>query len=183
MDEKKNNNFINTIFDPINIKITYNTTTKFQFNTKEHNIIKKEKKKYENTRAVSIEALKIVQKRYGWVPDDAIEAVANILHLPASEIEEIATFYSQIFRQPVGRHVIRYCDSIVCYITGYEGIQVTIEKILNIKTGQTTIDQRFTLLPTCCLGNCDKSPSIMIDEDTHNQLKPADIKILLEQYK
>jgi NADH-quinone oxidoreductase subunit E len=95
----------------------------------------------------------------------------------------VATFYSQIFRQPVGRHVIRYCDSVVCHITGYQGIQAAIEKKLSIKPGQTTFDGRFTLLPTCCLGNCDKGPTMMIDEDTHSQLKPEDIETLLEQYQ
>lgn len=56
-----------------------------------------------------------------------------MLGIPASDVEGVATFYSQIFRQPVGRHVIRYCDSVVCHITGYQGIQAAIEKKLNIK--------------------------------------------------
>ncbi|MCD0229976.1 NADH-quinone oxidoreductase subunit NuoE, partial [Enterobacter hormaechei subsp. steigerwaltii] len=93
--------------------------------------------------------------------------IAKVLGIPASDVEGVATFYSQIFSQPVGRHVIRYCDSVVCHITGYQGIQAAIEKKLNIKQGQTTFDGRFTLLPTCCLGNCDKGPTMMIDEDTH----------------
>ncbi len=92
--------------------------------------------------------------------------------IPASDVEGVATFYSQIFRQPVGRHVIRYCDSVVCHITGYQGIQSAIESHLKIKPGQTTFDGRFTLLPTCCLGNCDKGPNMMIDEDTHSHLTP-----------
>ena len=70
-------------------------------------------------RAASIEALKIVQKQRGWVPDGAINAIAEVLGIPASDVEGVATFYSQIYRTPVGRHVIRYCDSVVCHITGY----------------------------------------------------------------
>ncbi|MGU0161635.1 NADH-quinone oxidoreductase subunit NuoE [Escherichia coli] len=104
----------------------------------------------------SIEALKIVQKQRGWVPDGAIDAIADVLGIPASDVEGVATFYSQIFRQPVGRHAIRYCDSAVCHINGYQGIQAALEKKLNIKPGQTTFDGRFTLLPTCCLGICEK---------------------------
>ncbi|WP_156265099.1 NADH-quinone oxidoreductase subunit NuoE, partial [Enterococcus faecium] len=104
-----------------------------------------------------------------------IYAIADVLGIPASDVEGVATFYSQIFRQPVGRHVIRYCDSVVCHITGYQGIQAAIEKKLNIKPGQTTFDGRFTLLPTCCLGNCDKGPTMMIDEDTHSHLTPEAI--------
>lgn len=114
--------------------------------------------------------------------DGAIYAIASLLGIPASDVEGVATFYSQIYRQPVGRHIIRYCDSVVCHITGYQGIETEIIKLLQIAPGQTTADGRFTLLPTCCLGNCDKGPTMMIDEDTHSHVKPSDIQRLLEQY-
>ena len=117
------------------------------------------------------------------MPDGAISAIAEMLGIPASDVEGVATFYSQIFRQPVGRHVIRYCDSVVCHITGYQEIQAAIENTLHINQGQTTEDGRFTLLPVCCLGNCDKGPVMMIDDDTHVQLKPEDIPALLGTYQ
>ncbi len=64
--------------------------------------------------------------------NDLVHAIADVLGIPASDVEGVATFYSQIFRQPVGRHVIRYCDSVVCHINGYQGIQAALEKKLNI---------------------------------------------------
>ncbi|RRZ94677.1 NADH-quinone oxidoreductase subunit NuoE [Erwinia sp. 198] len=155
----------------------------FVLSATEHDAIEQEKHHYEDARAASIEALKIVQKQRGWVPDGAIQAIADVLGIPASDVEGVATFYSQIFRQPVGRHVIRYCDSVVCHITGYQGIQAALEANLNIKPGQTTPDGRFTLLPTCCLGNCDKGPTMMVDEDTHVHLTPENVVTLLEQYQ
>lgn len=155
----------------------------FVLSAAEREAIEQEKHHYEDARAASIEALKIVQKARGWVPDGAIPAIAEILAIPASDVEGVATFYSQIFRQPVGRHIIRYCDSVVCHITGYQGIERALEEALRIKPGQTTPDGRFTLLPTCCLGNCDKGPTMMIDDDTHSHLKPEDIPSLLEQYQ
>ncbi|RWS36693.1 NADH-quinone oxidoreductase subunit NuoE, partial [Erwinia amylovora] len=118
----------------------------------------------------------------GWVPDGAIDAIAEVRAIPASDVEGVATFYSQIFRTPVGRHVIRYCDSMVCHITGYQGIQAALEANLNIKPGQTTEDGRFTLLPTCCLGNCDQGPTRMGDADSHVPLTPENIENLLEKY-
>lgn len=145
--------------------------------------IEHEKLYYEDTRAASIEALKIVQKKRGWVPNGAIGAIAQVLGIPGSDVEEVATFYSQIFRQPVGRHVIRYCDSVVCYMTGYQGIRTVLQQSLNIKPGQTTPDGRFTLLFTCCLGNCDKGPTMMVDEDTYVYLTPEGISMLLEKYR
>ncbi|MCQ4104334.1 NADH-quinone oxidoreductase subunit NuoE [Erwinia persicina] len=162
---------------------TIDETGAFVLSAAERDAIEHEKHHYEDARAASIEALKIVQKHRGWVPDGAIHAIAEVLGIPASDIEGVATFYSQIFRTPVGRHVIRYCDSVVCHITGFQGIQSALESNLNIKPGQTTADGRFTLLPTCCLGNCDKGPVMMVDEDTHVHLTPEGIANLLEQYQ
>ncbi len=162
---------------------TIDPAENFVLNAEEYQAIEHEKHHYEDARAASIEALKIVQKQRGWVPDGAIGAIADVLGIPASDVEGVATFYSQIYRQPVGRHVIRYCDSVVCHITGYQGIQAALEQALNIKPGQTTADGRFTLLPTCCLGNCDKGPTMMVNEQTHVHLTPESIATLLEQYQ
>ncbi|QCI17564.1 NADH-quinone oxidoreductase subunit NuoE [Buchnera aphidicola (Acyrthosiphon lactucae)] len=156
---------------------------KFSLTNEEINEIENQKKYYENFRSVSIEALKIVQKKRGWISDQAIYAIAEILQINPSDVEGVATFYSQIFRKPVGRNIVRYCDSVVCFLTGYEKIKIALEYYLKIKIGQTTKDNRFTLLPVCCLGNCDKSPTIMINEDTHSCLTPESIPHLLESYK
>ncbi|MBK8289226.1 MAG: NADH-quinone oxidoreductase subunit NuoE [Cellvibrionales bacterium] len=137
---------------------------------------------YDDPRAASIDALKVVQKRHGWVPDEAIPAIAGILGIPGSDIEGVATFYNLIFRRPVGRHVIKVCDSIGCFLTGYDELTTAIKKHLAIEYGQTTPDGRFTLLPICCLGNCDKGPTLMIDNDTHGPVAVADVPALLERY-
>ncbi|VFP82813.1 NADH-quinone oxidoreductase subunit NuoE [Candidatus Erwinia haradaeae] len=150
---------------------------------RERDSIMHEKDFYEDTRAIVIEALKIIQKERGWVSDILIKDIAHILDLPVSDVEGVATFYSQIYRRPVGRHIIRYCDSVVCYLMGYEIILSTLEDCLHIQPGQTTNDQRFTLLPTCCLGNCDKAPTMMIDTATYGNLTSEDISILLEKYE
>lgn len=173
----------NDVSEPVNAAIPQSSLEVFALSVEEREAIEHEKHHYEDPRAASIEALKIVQKQRGWVPDGAIPAIAEVLGIPGSDVEGVATFYSQIFRQPVGRHVIRYCDSVVCHINGYQGVQAALEKKLNIKPGQTTFDGRFTLLPTCCLGNCDKGPSMMIDEDTHEHLTPEHVIDLLERYK
>lgn len=137
---------------------------------------------YADPRAASIDALKIVQKRHGWVPDGAIYAIADVLGIPASDVEGVATFYNLIFRQPVGRHVITVCDSISCFLVGYEETVAALKQKLGIELGETTADNRFTLLPICCLGACDKGPVLMIDEDTHFNIAPANVEKLLEQY-
>ena len=106
-----------TSLDGVNVFEPQETQHGFVLTEAERAEIEGEKHHYEDPRAASIEALKIVQKNRGWVEDGAIYAIAEVLGIPASDVEGVATFYSQIFRQPVGRHIIRYCDSVVCHIT------------------------------------------------------------------
>lgn len=137
---------------------------------------------YPDPRAASLDALKIVQKREGWVNDEQVTAIAKMLSITAADVEGVATFYNRIYRQKVGRHVILLCDSVACYLTGYEAVSKALKEALNIDYGQTTADGRFTLLPICCLGNCDKAPTLMIDEDTHGPITPDAVTALLEKY-
>ena len=141
---------------------------------------------YEQPSAATIEALKIVQKHRGWVSDDAVKAIAEKLKTSAADVDSVATFYNLIFRKPVGRHVIFVCDSVSCYIMGYDGLRTKLEKKLSIKYGQTTPDNRFTLLPICCLGTCDKAPAMLINQDLHRGLENLDedmLDALLAGYK
>nr|WP_187808575.1 NADH-quinone oxidoreductase subunit NuoE [Pseudomonas alcaligenes] len=157
-------------------------TDRFTLSEAERSAIEHEMHHYEDPRAASIEALKIVQKERGWVPDGAADAIGAILGIPASDVEGVATFYSQIFRQPVGRHIIRVCDSMTCFVGGHEDLLGSLKDKLGIVPGQTTSDGRFTLLPVCCLGNCDKAPAVMIDDDTYGNLDANGIAQLLESY-
>ena len=120
---------------------------RFVLSEAERSAIEHELHHYEDSRAASIEALKIVQKARGWVPDGAIAAIGELIGIPASDVEGVATFYSQIFRQPVGRHIIRVCDSMVCYIGGHESVVSSLQQQLGIGLGETTRDGSCTLLP------------------------------------
>lgn len=138
---------------------------------------------YPTRQALSIDALKIVQRHRGWVSDEAIRDIAGLLRLSPTELDGVATFYNLIFRKPVGRHVILLCDSVSCWIMDYDGQRAHLEKRLGIQTGQTTPDNRFTLLPIVCLGCCDRAPAMMIDDDLHTHLTPEKIDAILEHYK
>src|SRR3990167_49218 len=138
---------------------------------------------YDDSRAASIDALKIVQRRHGWVPDGAIAVIGKLLNIPGSDVEGVATFYNRIYRQPVGRHVIAVCDSISCFLMGSDQIYGQLQSKLGIKPGQTTKDGRFTLLPICCLGACDRGPVLMVNDNTHFNISVETLDQLLEQYK
>ncbi len=103
--------------------------------------------------------------------------------MTADEVDSVATYYNVIYRQPVGRHVILVCDSVSCHIMGYDPVREHLEATLGIELGQTTKDDRFTLLPVACLGACDKAPVMMIDEDLHVNLTTETIGHVLDQYE
>jgi NADH-quinone oxidoreductase subunit E len=134
-------------------------------------------------KAAVIEALKIVQRHRGWVSDESLDAIAAYLDISAEEVDSVATFYNLIFRKAVGRHVILLCDSISCYVMGYQKLYKALQTELNIKFGETTADKKFTLLPNACLGCCDHAPALMIDEDLHRDVKVEDIVQVLKQYE
>lgn len=146
-------------------------------------LIVKETQKFPVKSAASIEALKIVQDKHKWVSDESLAEVAEILEMSATKLENVASFYNLIFRKPVGRHVIFLCDSITCWVMGYEDILSHLNKILGISYGETTEDDRFTLLPIQCLGNCDHAPSIMIDNDLYSDLTLEKMDEILQKYR
>ncbi|QJB36757.1 NADH-quinone oxidoreductase subunit NuoE [Chitinophaga oryzae] len=133
-------------------------------------------------KAACIEALKIVQQERRWVSDESVADIAAMLEMSAAEVDSVATFYNLIFRKPVGRHIILLCDSISCYVMGYTALRQRLHEILLIGYGQTTADERFTLLPNACLGTCDHAPALMIDEDLYRDLQPEDLEQILEKY-
>ncbi|HOK52548.1 MAG: NADH-quinone oxidoreductase subunit NuoE [Bacteroidales bacterium] len=151
----------------------------------EHEIkeIEKEIALYPVKSAACIEALKIVQQHRGWVPDEQIKDIAELLDMSYEEVDGVATFYNMIFRKPVGRNVIYVCNSVTCYMMGYESIYQTLSKKLGIKWGETTPDGRFTLLPNPCLGDCDHAPAMMVNHDHYNRLTPEKLDEILEKYK
>lgn len=151
-------------------------------NKEELKIINKIKSHYESNNAAIIEILIFFQKKYGWISNNHIMIISNILDINPSEIDSIATFYSQIFRSPVGKYVIKYCDSVVCYITKYKKILKYIQKKLKIKSGQTTSNKLFTLIPICCLGHCENGPVIMINEKIYTSLSINYINQILDNY-
>jgi NADH-quinone oxidoreductase subunit E len=138
--------------------------------------------RYEQKRAVCVEALKIVQRHRGWVSDETLIAVAEFLEMTPAELEAVATFYNLIFRKPVGKHVILVCDSVSCWIMGYERILQHLQDRLGIVLGETTADGLFTLLPIVCLGACDQAPAMMIDDELYGNLDEEKIDEILTNF-
>jgi NADH-quinone oxidoreductase subunit E len=148
----------------------------------EQDAIEAELAHYPDKRAACIEAMKIVQRHRGWLSDESLRDLGPLLDMSAAELDGVATFYTLLFRRPVGRHVILLCDSVTCWMVGEESLLKHLRDRLGIGLGETTADNRFTLLPIACLGTCDRAPALMIDEDLHRDLAPDQLDDILNRY-
>lgn len=129
--------------------------------------IEAELRHYDHRSSASIEALKIVQRHRGWISDEDIRDIAEVLEMTPDELDSVATFYNLIFRRQVGRHVILVCTTISCWVMGYEDILSYLQERTGAGLGETSGDGMFTLLPVPCLGACDGAPAIMVDDQLH----------------
>ena len=134
-------------------------------------------------KAASVEALKVVQEHRRWISDESLRDVAKFLEISPEELDSVATFYNMIFRKEVGKHVILICDSISCWVMGYENLRDQLLNRLGIKFGETTPDGLFTVLPNCCLGTCDCAPALMIGNDLYRNVTIEQLDEILMKYK
>jgi NADH-quinone oxidoreductase subunit E len=144
--------------------------------------IEQELKPYPTKQAACVEALKVIQRRHGWVSDEHLQGVASLLGMTVDDLDGVATFYSLIFRKPVGRHVALVCNSVSCWMLGSQALCTHMEQRLGVALGGTTQDGRMTLLPVVCLGACDHAPVMMVDTDLHRDLDREKVDRILERY-
>jgi len=127
--------------------------------------------------------LKEAQKRFGYIPEEVIRGLADALDLPVNEVYGVASFYSFISTKPLGRNVIRVCQSLPCYLKNSEMIIRAVAKALGIAPGETAADGRFSFELVNCIGQCDRAPAMMINGDVHGDLTPEKIAQILRDYK
>ena len=137
---------------------------------------------YPNKQAVCIDAMLILQRHRGWVSDENISDLAELLSMSTADLDGIATFYNLIRRKPVGRHVALICDSVSCWIMGCDRVRDQLCTRLGTTLGGSTADGRFTLLPIVCLGACDHAPALMVDGDLYTNVDDQRIEDILERY-
>lgn len=127
--------------------------------------IKAEMARYTDKAAVAIEALKIVQRHRRWISDGSLVAIAKLLDMQPAQLEAVATFYNLIYRQPVGKTVIHYCNSVSCWMLGGDQVAESLCRRLNVKPGEMSADGEYTVLPIVCLGACDHAPAMLVGDE------------------
>jgi len=126
-------------------------------------------------------ALRVVQDQNGgWLTTELMDAVALYLDMDKIHVYEVATFYSMYEHKPVGKHKICVCTNISCMVCGSGEIVEHLEDKLNIKLGETTNDNRFTLKEVECLGACSGAPMFQIGENYYENLDTAKIDKILD---
>lgn len=130
-----------------------------------------------------ISILKEVQDQRVDLSKDVMMEIAKNTGVSFSEVYEIATFYSFISTEPMGKNIIRICKSIPCFLKSSDVIVATIEKELGIKPGEITSDKKFSFHLTNCIGACDMAPAMMINKKRYGNLTPEKVAKILDGYK
>jgi NADH-quinone oxidoreductase subunit E len=136
----------------------------------------------EQKQSAILPALHILQEQNGgWVSRELLDAIADYLEMPRVRVYEVATFYSMIELEPVGRHMIAVCKNIACMLCGADNIVTHIEDKLGIRLGETTPDGRITLkVEEECLAACAGGPMMAVDGHYHENLTPARVDEILD---
>ncbi len=140
-------------------------------------------RKYPYPRSALIPGLWLAQQEAGYLSPEAIRDVAEIFKLPPNEVYEVASFYTMLYKKPVGKYVIQVCTNISCLLCNCEEIMAHLEKRLGIRPGETTSDQRFTLMEAECLASCGTAPVAQINEDYYESLTPEKMDRILDSMK
>lgn len=130
-----------------------------------------------------IQALHKVQNIYGYLPEEALKLVAQELDLPIADIYGVVSFYSLFSLKPKGEHVITVCTGTACYVKGAQNVLDRLAEELEVESGDTTSDGKFTLQSARCIGACGLAPVILIDGKAYGKMTPDDIPNILKQYK
>jgi NADH:ubiquinone oxidoreductase subunit E len=129
-----------------------------------------------------IAVLHRVQAQYGYLSPVHLDAVSQLLQVPAAKVAGVASFYHFFRLQPRGRFIINVCLGTACYVKGADRVAQKIISELGIKWGETSKDGIFTLEQSRCLGTCGLAPVIMIDDQIHGQVTPDQVPAILEKY-
>ena len=134
-------------------------------------------------RAEVVAVLQDINARYRYLPGDVLRHVAVALDIPLSQIHNIATFYNAFSLTPRGKHTVSACMGTACYVKGGKKILEAFQRELNIETGGTTEDFKFSLETVNCVGCCGQSPVVTVDEDIYGYVKQAKVPEILQGYE
>jgi len=136
---------------------------------------------YDRGRSNLIPILQDVQGELGYLPEEAVDRIAEFLGLSANDVYGVATFYAQFRFTPVGRHMVRVCRGTACHVRGSERILDTVSDKLGIKPRETTADLEYSLEQVACFGACALAPVVVVDDKVHARMSAKKAEQLIEE--
>ena len=133
------------------------------------------------SRSELIPILKTIMMRLGYISPAVILQLSHKLNLPSTEITSVATVYRMLSTSPRGKHVIQFCESAPCHVVGGNLVWQAITNTLGLQPGETSADNRWTLITTSCLGVCGIGPVMMVDTDLYGNVKPEEVPLILSR--
>ena len=138
--------------------------------------------RYPTAEALLLPALHLAQAAHdGWLPEEAITAVAAVLNLPVAKVAGVVSFYDMFHDKPVGRHRIRLCTNLSCQLRGANELAAVLKQELGVDKGAVTPDGRASWVAFECLGSCDTAPMAMIDDEYHENLTPDRLRKIVAE--
>jgi NADH-quinone oxidoreductase subunit E len=123
---------------------------------------------YDRTdRSALISLLQQVQGELGYIPEEAIFAIGEVLDVPAAEVFGTLSFYAQFRLAPIGRNLVTLCRGTACHVRGAPRVRQTTERLLGISAGETTPDSEYTLETVACIGACALAPTMVLNGRTY----------------
>lgn len=141
------------------------------------------KQRYQQPQSVILAALWMYQDEHGWISEDGMKEVAEILGVPYHHVLGVVTFYTMFNKKPVGKHKIEVCTNVSCMIRNSDRILRHIQDRLQIGIGETTPDKRFTLVEAECLGACGGAPAMQVGDAYYENLDPDKVDAILNELK
>lgn len=140
-------------------------------------------KDYRDKPGALIPVLQIAQRIFGYLPEPALKKISLGLKKPYSEVAGVVTFYSFFSTVPRGKHMVRVCLGTACYVRGGKRVLDALKQKLGIDVGETTPDRMFSLDIARCFGACGLAPTIAVDNDIHQRVKPTKVQDILDLYE
>lgn len=154
-----------------------------EFTEAEKKEIKHLRTRYPDARSLTLPCLWMIQKREGYISDDACQLIAAELDIPGIWVEEVRSWYSMFTPTKEGTYVLEICNNISCSLLGSEQIIDYICKTLNIKIGETTADGMFTLKTAECLGSCGTGPMMQVGDNYYELLDQEKVDKILDDLR
>jgi NADH-quinone oxidoreductase subunit E len=139
--------------------------------------------RYNGRKEELVPVLNDTQEYFGYLPADAMDRIAEFLHISNSNVFGVATFYALFKYAPTGKNVIKVCRGTACHVRGAPRILEEVQKKLGIKPGETTGDREYSLEAIACFGSCALAPVMVVNDTVYGRMTPTRVSEILDARK